>query len=154
MKRKKAVAVGIIVAAVVAGSVATAFVSLQGFNGSSSDKRSTWVVSGPFAIDKSEYILGENIFMSVNGLLPNEKGGIMFLRPGGFEYKVIPFNGALKSEFNHYFTPTIFGVGMCGPEDLVGTWKIVFYGVAYGSITFDIKNEYLIGTKDNYEQVC
>lgn len=153
MKRKKVIAVGIIVAAVVAGSIAVALVSLQGFNGSSSDKKPTWVVSGPFAIDKSEYILGENIFMSVNGLLPNEKGSIVFLRPGGFEYKVIPFNGAQKSEFNHYFTPSIFG-GVCGPEDLAGTWKIVFDGAAYGSITFDIKYEFLPGSKDNYEPVC
>ncbi len=154
MKRKNAIAVGIIAAAVVAGSIAAAFVSLQGFNGSSSDKRSTWVVSGPFGIDKSEYILGENIFMSINGLLPNEKGSIVFLRPGGFEYKVLPFNGAQKSEFNHYFTPTISGFGVCGPEDLVGTWKIVFDGAAYGSITFDIKYEFLQGSRDNYKPVC
>ena len=40
-----------------------------------------WITSGPFEIDRSEYALGENIFIRMNELGPTEKGQVAFLRP-------------------------------------------------------------------------
>ena len=40
-----------------------------------------WLTSGSFQIDKSQYLLGENIFVRISNLAPNEKGQIAFLRP-------------------------------------------------------------------------
>ena len=58
------------------------------------------LTSGPFQIDKSQYLLGENIFVRVGNLAPNEKGQIAFLRPMNEThysvYTTIPFDGAKK----------------------------------------------------------
>ena len=43
----------------------------------SDDIKSQWISSGPFAIDKSRYKIGENIFMSVHDLKPDEVGNII-----------------------------------------------------------------------------
>ncbi|MDH5418426.1 MAG: hypothetical protein OEW86_10655, partial [Nitrosopumilus sp.] len=40
-----------------------------------------WITSGPFQIDRSEYVIGEKIFVIIGGLQYNEKGQIVFLRP-------------------------------------------------------------------------
>ena len=79
-----------------------------------------WVNSGPFAIDKLKYKLGENIFISVHGLKPREIGNIVFIRPGEKTWTMIPFNGTAKSDFNFYVKPdTSAGLGIYKPEDLV-----------------------------------
>ena len=44
-------------------------------------KERTWPTSGPFKIDREEYVLGEKIFMIAENLDINEKGDIIFYRP-------------------------------------------------------------------------
>jgi len=119
----------------------------------------TVIVSGPFQIDKPQYKLGENIFFRAVELEPNEKGQIAFLRPKNITHYVvydsIPFDGSKKSDFNQYFTPSLAAlVGICSSEDLMGTWKIVFRGVPYENISFEIINETLLGSEAQYEPVC
>ena len=46
-----------------------------------SPKPREWITSGPFQIDRSEYVLGEKIFVRIGGLSYDEKGQITFLRP-------------------------------------------------------------------------
>jgi len=105
-----------------------------------------WASSGPFAIDKLKYKLGENIFISVHGLKPNEIGNIIFIRPGEKTWTVIPFNGTSKSDFNFYVKPdTSAGLGIYKPEDLVGQWSVVFEGVKYDPIHFEMLNEFIPG---------
>lgn len=105
-----------------------------------------WVSSGPFAIDKLRYKLGENIFISVHGLKPSEVGNMTFIRPGGKTWTAIPFNGASKSDFNFYVKPdTSAGLGIYKPEDLVGQWSVVFEGVKYDPIHFEMLNEFIPG---------
>ena len=67
----------------------------------SEDLRSQWISSGPFAIDKPKYKLGENIFMVANNLKPDEVGTISFVRPNGRLYTEIEFNGTLKDHFTY-----------------------------------------------------
>jgi len=114
-----------------------------------------WQVSGPFAIDKPKYLLGENVFMSVSGLFSHEAGNIVFKRPDGNVHRTIPFDGLSKPEFNHYFTPALSkGLKACGPEDLAGTWQVIFEGVNYAPITFEIVYDFLEGSKRYYEPIC
>ena len=40
-----------------------------------------WITSGPFQIDRSEYVLGEKIFLRIGGLNHNEEGEVIFHRP-------------------------------------------------------------------------
>jgi len=106
----------------------------------------TVIVSGPFQIDKPQYKLGENIFFRAVELAPNENGKIVFLRPKNethyIVYDSIPFDGSKKSDFNQYFKPGLAGlIGICTEEDLLGKWVIVFRGVPYENISFEIINQ-------------
>jgi hypothetical protein len=105
-----------------------------------------WVTSGPFSINKSQYLLGENVFMVVSGLKPTDVGEIDVVTPKGDTYSQIPFNGTLKSSFKQFFKPnTEARHNLCNATDLVGNWDIIFKGSQYKSIRFEIKNEYLPG---------
>ena len=118
-----------------------------------------WLTSGPFQIDKSQYLLGENIFVRITNLAQNEKGQIAFLRPMNEThysvYITIPFDGAKKNSFNQYFTPdTSRALKICTVDDLIGTWKIVFQKTNYENISFKILNKTLPGEEDYYLSVC
>jgi hypothetical protein len=105
-----------------------------------------WVASGPFSINKNQYKLGENIFMIVSGLKPTDVGEIDIVDPKGDTFSKIPFNGTMKSSFKQFFKPdTERKLALCNATDLVGHWNIVFKGVPYKSIPFEIINEYIPG---------
>ncbi len=118
-----------------------------------------WTTSGPFQIDKSQYLLGENIFIRITNLAQNEKGQIAFLRPMNEThysvYATIPFDGAEKNSFNQYFTPDLSrALKICTVDDLIGTWKIVFQKTNYENLSFEIINKTLPGEEDYYISVC
>lgn len=103
-----------------------------------------WVTSGPFSINKNQYKLGENIFMIVSDLKPTDVGEIDFVAPNGYTYSKIPFNGTMKSSFKQFFTPnTEARIGLCNAASLVGHWNVLFKGVSYKSIPFQIINDYV-----------
>ena len=118
-----------------------------------------WITSGPFQIDRSEYALGENIFIRMNALDPTEKGQIAFLRPQNSThysvYLTIPFDGA-KPSFNQYFAPDLAKTrGICSIEDIAGEWTAVFRGTNYDNIKFRISSEMIVpGEESRYEPVC
>jgi len=106
--------------------------------------------SGPFAINKFQYKIGEYIFMAVSNLKPNYVGKIVLVDPKGETYDTIPFNGTMKTDFHYYFKPNtqnIGGVKLCNPTDLVGKWGIVFQGVPYKSLTFNVTNSWIEGSQ-------
>jgi len=118
-----------------------------------------WLTSGPFQIDKSQYLLGENIFVRVTNLAQNEKGQIAFLRPMNETYysvyTTIPFDGTEKNSFNQYFTPNLSrALKICTEDDLIGTWKVVFQKTNYENLSFEILNKTLPGEEDDYISVC
>lgn len=141
MKQKKTIAIIVIVIAAIVSAIY--FYNIQK---SSDENKSQWIISGPFAIDKPKYKLGENVFLSVHGLKPNEAGNILIVRPNGDMWTAIPFNGTLKSDFNYYFKPdTSTALKIYGSEDLVGTWKVIFQGLTYEPLSFEIINEFIPG---------
>ena len=120
---------------------------------------SVWLTSGPFQIDKSQYLLGENIFVRTSNLAPNEKGQITFLRPMNEThysvYTTVPFDGEVNSSFNNYFTPSLSkALKICTKDDLIGSWRVVLQGVDYEKFSFEIINEILPGSEKYYESIC
>jgi len=106
--------------------------------------------SGPFAINKFQYKIGEYIFVIVSDLKPNEAGKIVFVDPKGDNYYTIPFNGTLKTSFKQLFKPNtenIGGVKLCNPTDLVGKWNVFFNGVPYKTLKFEIVNDWIPGAE-------
>ncbi|QLH08323.1 hypothetical protein [Candidatus Nitrosotenuis sp. DW1] len=120
------------------------------------DPLENWNRSGPFAINAFQYKLGENIFVTVNGLAPNDVGKIIFGLPNGTTvYSTVPFDGAVKSEFNTYFTPSLSKARkICSVDDIVGEWFVVFRDTEYKPITFRIINETIPGSEASFERVC
>ena len=118
-----------------------------------------WIQSGPFAIEKHEYYLGEKIFLTVHGIPKDVSGEVIFYRsviiPNAIgsdgisrdmnaekKYIGIEFDGANKQNFNRYFEPKLSEFeGICSRDDLVGEWKVVFEGTQYADIDFKILNQ-------------
>ena len=118
-----------------------------------------WLGSGPFEIDRSEYALGENIFIRINEMDPSEKGQIAFLRPLNDTHKsvyiTIPFDGS-KPPLNQYFTPDLSKIKkICSIDDITGKWTAVFQGTDYDSIEFTVLRDVFVpGEEPRYEPVC
>ena len=124
-----------------------------------SPKDREWITSGPFQIDRSEYLLGEKIFLRIGGLGYDEKGQIAFLRPlNDTHYSVywtIPFDGAEKPAFNYYLQPQLSKInGYCTADDFIGDWRVVFRGTDYPNLEFKIVEDILPGDEESYEPVC
>ena len=124
-----------------------------------SPKPREWITSGPFQIDRSEYVLGEKVFVRIGGLNYEEKGQIAFLRPlNSTHYQVyltIPFDGAQKPAFNYYIEPQLSKArGFCTADDFIGDWRVVFRGTDYPNLEFKITNDILPGKEDDFKPVC
>ena len=119
-----------------------------------------WQTSGPFEIDRLQYVLGELVLMRIGDLQPNEKGQIAFLRPLNEThydvYITIPFDGSQKITFNQYFKPSLSrGLGICSKDDLMGQWRVVFQGTNYENLNFEIIDKIIPGEEVNYEgNIC
>lgn len=123
----------------------------------SSEENVQWQnISGPFAINKFQYKLGENVFMVVSNLQPNNAGKIVIVDPKGDTYDSIPFNGTRKTDFHYFFHPNtqnIGGVKLCNPTDLVGNWTFIFSGVPYKPITFQVINDWIQGSQSEIKPI-
>jgi hypothetical protein len=118
-----------------------------------------WIKSGSFEIDKSQYNMGEKIFLSTTNLLPEDKGTVQFLRPINDthhkSYIKIPFDGMEKTQFNYYFEPR-FNVfrGLCSMDDFAGNWKVKFIGTQYEDINFEILAQSSSWDDRTFEPIC
>ena len=102
-----------------------------------------WTYSGPFGMDKTEYNLGEKVFIDVVDIPIKDKGTAVVLRPLNsthfVKYLSIDFDGSMKNNFNRYFEPRLNEWReICSTNDLVGEWKIIFIGVEYEDLNFRI----------------
>jgi hypothetical protein len=145
LKQKKTIP--IIVGIVTVVAIASAVYFYDGEK-PSNEFKSQWISSGPFAISQPKYKLGENVFLTVHELKPNEAGNILIIQPNGDIWTSIPFNGTRKNTFNYYFKPdTSAALKIYGPEELVGTWKVIFQGLTYEPLSFEIINEFIQGAE-------
>ena len=118
-----------------------------------------WITSGPFQIDRAEYVLGEKIFLRIGGLDIDEKGEVVFHRPvKGIDdsiYLSIPFDGMEKSGFNYYIEPQLSkNRGFCTSDDFVGEWTVVFSDTNYKPIKFKITENILPGEEEDFQSIC
>jgi len=109
-----------------------------------------WINSGPFQIDRSEYAIGESIFIRMGGIEEKDKGQIAIYRPLNAThhkiYLTIPFDGENKSVSNTYFTPQINSKReICSIDDLKGEWIMIFRGTDYSNLEFKINEKILPG---------
>ena len=105
-----------------------------------------WVYSGPFGMEKTEYNLGEKIFLDIVDIPKEDKGIAVVMRPLNsthiIKYLSIEFDGSMKNNFNRYFEPRLNEyAGICSRNDLVGDWIIEFSGVEYEDLNFRIINQ-------------
>ena len=118
-----------------------------------------WVKSGPFSIDKTEYNLGEKIFIAVNGLKQEDKGKVIFFRPlnntAWSNYITMDFDGKNKAGFNLYFEPKLSELkNICSANELEGEWVVKFIGTEYPDINFKITNQTSSWDKRTFDPVC
>ena len=144
-KKKKTgpIIVVIIIAAIIAGGIY--YYEQQKISEANVQWKNT---SGPFAINKFQYKLDENVFMVVSNLKPNEAGKIVIVDPKGGIFLMLSFNGTSKTSFHQFFKPNTENVGgekLCTPTDLVGRWGIIFQGVPYHSLSFNVTNDWIEG---------
>lgn len=123
-------------------------------------KDRVWQSSGPFKIDRYEYVLGEKIFMQIENLRVDEKGEIVLLRFLNQTHlkvwQTFPFDGNDKPTFNIYFEPRISKTfEICDKDDLIGEWIVNFRGTKYTDLRFSITEQVLPGDElDFSERVC
>ena len=118
-----------------------------------------WIHSGPFSIDREEYLLGHKIFLIANELNQNDKGKITIVKVNadGSEkrFKTFQFDGMKKKSFNIYFSPYLNKINnVCSVEDIIGNYKVIFEGTDYENIKLKIINQYLPGSEYRFEPVC
>ena len=116
-----------------------------------------WPESGPFKIDRTEYWLGEKIFVNIDGLSENDFGNVKFHRPiSSTDYVVyhsMPFDGAQKRN-NYYLTLQLNELlGICSIDQLTGNWKISFEGTNYSDLKFKVLENILPGAEDKYQTI-
>ena len=121
-------------------------------------KEREWIASGPFKIDRSEYLLGEKIFVNIDALNVNEKGKVVFLRPVNSThyspYHIMQFDETGKRN-NYYFTPDLsITKGICSADELIGNWKVVFQGTKHLDLKFKVVEEILPGNEKRYDPIC
>ena len=117
------------------------------------------VTSGPFSIDKSEYNVGEKIFVVVNNLKEEDKGKVIFFRPlnntAWSNYITMDFDGTNKTQFNLYFELKLSELkNICSTNDLAGEWVVKFIGTEYLDINFKVMNQTSSWDKRTFDPVC
>ena len=119
-----------------------------------------WQTSGPFQIDRSEYLIGEKVFLRIGGLDQNEKGQIGFLKQTNAThytvFQTIPFDGSSKNEFNYYTDIKLSKqLDLCSIDDILGEWTVVFRGTEHPNLKFEVINQTLPGEEDNFKDpIC
>jgi len=121
-------------------------------------KAREWHGSGGFLIDRSEYVLGEKIFVNVENISENVKGEMLFSKVINSTtnqlYKKISFDSS-KSQSNFYLSvwPSIAS-GFCDKDSLIGEWKIDFNGIDNESIKFKIIDVIIPGMEKSFVAAC
>ena len=102
-------------------------------------------------ITKDKYLLGENVFVSVQNIPPGLKDALLFYTPEGKKYLTLDFDGNEKSSFKHYFRPSLLKSNdICNKEQLIGKWDVFFAGLSDERINFEVTSETLPGSEEYY----
>ena len=117
-----------------------------------------WPSSGPIKIDRSQYVLGEKVFINFDAMNENIRGKLIVSKITNFThgqiYKTIDFKGG-ESQKNVYFGiyPSL-SRQFCTADDLVGDWEVIFEGVNLEAIQFKVIDKMIPGMDYSFEPVC
>ena len=121
-------------------------------------KEREWISSGPFKLDRSEYVLGERLFVNLEYIDKNTKGEMIFTKiindTNSYNYKKLRFDGS-KVQNNFYIGMNLnMPRGLCNVDQLIGNWELRFEGTNYESIKFKVLDQILPGSERLYKPVC
>ena len=157
MKKQISLIIVIAIISTIIISVLTFSEEMDNYRDENDDTK--WISSGPFAIDRTEYLLGHKIFLIANELNQNDKGNIKIVKINSDSsekiFKTYRFDGMKKQSFNIYFSPYLSEINnVCSAEDVIGNYKVIFEGTDYENIKLKIINKYLPGSEYRFEPVC
>ena len=108
-------------------------------------------VLGPLQINKDKYLLGENVYVILKDLRPQDKGTVQFFTPGGILYDQMGFNGENRDFQKKYFKPGLLkSKNLCEREDLVGTWTVMFRGYEEAKLYFQMMPDILPNQESHF----
>ena len=106
---------------------------------------------GPLQINKDKYLLGENVFVVLKGLMPKDVGSVLFITPGGKIYDEWGFNGGERDFQKKYFKPQLLkSKDLCEKEKLIGQWTVNFKGYDEAKIYFEMTPNILPNMESQY----
>ena len=106
---------------------------------------------GPLQINKDRYLLGENVYVILKDLRPQDKGTILFITPGNVIYDEWGFNGNERDFQKKYFKPQLLkSKQLCQKEDLIGQWTVMFEGYEMGKLHFELLSEILPNQESHF----
>ena len=108
-------------------------------------------ILGPLQINKDKYLLGENVYVILKDLRPQDKGSVQFFTPGGILYDEMGFNGENRDFQKKYFKPGLLkSKNLCEREDLVGTWTVMFRGYEEAKLYFQMMPDILPNQESHF----
>ena len=106
---------------------------------------------GPLQINKDTYLLGENVYVSLKDLRPQDMGSILFITPGKVIYDEWGFDGNEREHQKKYFKPQLLkSKNLCEKEQLVGTWTVMFKGYDQVKLYFEVLPDILPNTENQF----
>ena len=108
---------------------------------------------GPLQINKDRYLLGENVYVSLKDLRPQDVGSILFITPGEIIYDEWGFNGNEREYQKKYFKPQLLkSKNLCEKEQLIGTWTVMFRGYDQVKLYFEVLPDILPNHESHFEE--
>ena len=108
-------------------------------------------VLGPLQINKDKYLLGENVYVILKDLRPQDKGTILFMTPKNVVYDEWGFNGIERESQKKYFKPQLVKAkDLCEKEDLVGEWTVMFRGYDMAKLYFEMLPDVLPNQENQF----
>ena len=110
-------------------------------------------ILGPLQINKDKYLLGENIYVILKDLRPQDKGSVLFITPKDVIYDEWGFDGNERESQKKYFKPQLLkSKNLCEKEDLIGKWTVMFGGYDMAKLHFEILSDMLPNQEYQFEE--
>ena len=108
-------------------------------------------ILGPLQINKDKYLLGENVYVIITNLRPQDQGTIEFFTPNGVLYDTMGFNGEERESQKKYFKPSLIkSKNLCDKEDLIGQWTVQFRNYEMSKLYFEILSDILPNQESHF----
>ena len=107
---------------------------------------------GPLQINKDKYLLGENVYVVLKDLRPQDMGAVQFFTPDGILFNEMGFNGENRDFQKKYFKPQLLKAkNICMKEELVGKWSVMFEGYS-AKLYFEMLPDVLPNQEYQFEE--